>query len=82
MTELEKYQRVNKCETPEDIYQCIRDFSENGEIQGRIRKFDSEKMIANAELFFKGYAIPNVITREFGLRQQCMYINHYLKLKI
>lgn len=75
---LERYERVNKCETLEELQQCILDFAdENGEIQGRSRKFNANSMKINAEGFYNGHLSPNVITREWGLRQQLMYIKYY-----
>lgn len=78
MTDLEKYEKVNKCETYEEFYEVLKSFSdENGEIQGRIRKFNCDKMIASAKLFFDGYQLANTITRQYGLRQQAIYLKHY-----
>ena len=79
MTELEKYQKVNQCETPEQLYQCILDFAdESGYIQGRTKRFKADRMVEQAKLYFKDGCFPNAVTREYGLRQQMMYIKHYL----
>lgn len=78
MTDLEKYQAVNKCETLEELAQCILSFAdENGVIEGRTRPFEA-KLMANA---CRGYSLhyPNVLTREWGIRQQAMYILFYSK---
>lgn len=79
MTELEKYQRVNSCETQEELIQCILDFAEDGFIQGRVRKFDAQKMAENAFAYLNNKALssPNTITREFGIRQQAIYLKYY-----
>jgi len=79
MTELEKYQRVNACETIEELQQCILDFAgEDGMIQGRTRKFDAFEMANNLEIYVNGRnETPNVLTREFGIRQQAMYLKYY-----
>ena len=78
MEELQKYQRVNQCETPEALYQCILDFADqDGQIQGRTRKFDAQRMADNAKLYFSDQMPPNVLTREYGLRQQAIYIKYY-----
>ena len=77
MTQLEKYEKVNKCETFEDLAEAVKSFAdEEGMIQGRTRKFRAKKM-AHAVLAF-GIISPNSLTREFGIRQQAFYINHYL----
>lgn len=76
MNRLEIYDKVNQCETLEDLSKIILELADkNGEIQGRTRRFDAAKM-AERCLFFKNH-IPNVLTREFGIRQQAMYILYY-----
>jgi hypothetical protein len=78
MTELEKYQKVNECETFGELALAIESFAdETGTIQGRSRKFDA-KMMAHYCINFKEYP-PNALTREYGIRQQAMYIDYYTK---
>lgn len=79
MTELEKYQAVNACETKEDIYDVILSFADQlGYIKGRTRSFDANQMVKGASLYFSGLTGPEVMTREYGLRQQAMLIKYYL----
>lgn len=79
--QLEKFQRVNNCETIQSLMDCIRDFSsKNGLIQGRTKLFDAEQMAGFALKYFEdnsGLVPPNVLTREFGIRQQAMYLKFY-----
>jgi len=76
MTELEKYKAVNKCETFEELANVIESFAdEDGTIQGRVNKFDATKM-AKLCRDYPNYP-RNVLTREFGIRQQAMYIQYY-----
>ena len=76
MTDLEKYKAVNKCRTFEQLAEVIRSFADdNGNIQGRKRTFDAEQMAINCLNF--QYSSPNLLTREFGIRQQAMYISYY-----
>ena len=81
MTDLEKYKRVNACETIEELQACIKGFADElGQIQGRTKKFSADNMAINADLYyndFVGSIVPNVLTREFGIRQQAMYIKFY-----
>ena len=80
MTELEKYEAVNKCETYEEFEKVLRSFAnEKGEIQGRDRVFNVEKMLMGAYMFYndKMWNSPNTVTRMYGLRQQLMYIKYY-----
>ena len=76
MTELEKYLKVNKCESLRELSEVIKSFAdENGIIKGRVHEFNAEKMAdhcLNFEIF-----PPNVLTREYGIRQQAMYLLHY-----
>lgn len=74
---LQKWERVNRCETIEELESCILDFAVDGIIQGRTRSFNAENMVRGLKLYMKGASAPNVITREFGLRQQAMYIKYY-----
>ncbi len=78
MTELEKYEAVNKCETFEDFEKVLKSFAdEEGRIQGRTRTFDIYTMLAGARYYYESDGIPNAVTREYGLRQQLMYIKFY-----
>lgn len=79
---LQKYEKVNSCETIQALIQCIKDFSNNGIIQGRREEFDSEKMARQALNYFndeENIIPPNVLTRQFGIRQQAMYLKYYKK---
>ena len=74
---LNAYEAVASCETYKHLAGTIRTIiSIKGRIQGRTRSFDSEKMALMCEDFetFMENGIPNVLTREFGIRQQAMYI--------
>jgi hypothetical protein len=76
MTREQKYDLINSQESLKGLAAAIRSFAEaDGMIQGRTRRFDAEKM-AKACLQFRNYT-PNVLTREFGIRQQAMYIVYY-----
>ena len=77
MDRLEIYDKVNQCETFEQLAEVIESLAdENGMIQGRTRQFPANKMAQGCRNF-KLHGYPNVLTREFGIRQQAMYINHY-----
>lgn len=76
MNNLEKYEAVNKAETLSELAEVILSFAdENGLIQGRSRKFRAKEM-AMLCIDFKRNP-PNVLTREFGIRQQAMYLLYY-----
>lgn len=77
--ELEKYQLINKCETADDLKNAIAMISDqNGNIQGRKYSFDAYKMRERVDLVInRGYP-ANLLTRSYGIRQQALYIKHYL----
>jgi len=78
--ELERYSLVNKCETIEELYKVILSFAdEQGEICGRDRYFNAQKMADNALKYYNDNSSneiypPNLLTRNWGIRQQAMYI--------
>jgi hypothetical protein len=75
MTDLEKYEAVNSSKTLNKLANVIRSFGVEGEIQGRERKFDCEKMADHCESYsLQGH---NFLTREFGIRQQAMMLSFY-----
>jgi hypothetical protein len=80
MTELEKWQLVNQCETQAQLADAITKFSDSeGMIQGRERKFEASKMIIGLSFFMTDEMPANVLTREFGIRQQAIYLKTFNK---
>lgn len=75
MTNLEKYEAVNKCETLEELADVIRSFAVDELIQGRTRKFSAEKMAKFCEDY--NPTKHNTLTRKFGIRQQAIMILFY-----
>lgn len=75
MTREEIYDKVNRCETFDELADVILAISEDGRIQGRTRDFDAIKMSEVCRNFRDHY--PNLLTREFGIRQQALYISYY-----
>ena len=81
MEELEKYELVNKCETIEELVQTIILLSDDmGMIKGRDREFDARQMAENCYLVCNKNYSPNLLTREYGIRQQALYIRYYNSL--
>lgn len=77
MTELSKFQAVNQCETGAELASLIGQFADaEGKIHGRTRTFSAEKMAGHVYNVIKGDAPANVLTREFGIRQQAIYIKY------
>lgn len=76
MTELEKYERVNKCETLDELADAIESFAdESGLIKGKTRFFNADKMSNYCRTY--SYKVHNTLTREYGIRQQALYILFY-----
>lgn len=80
MTDLEKWQLVNQCENESQLADAITQFADpEGMIQGRERKFDAAKMIIGLNYFMTDEMPANVLTREFGIRQQAIYLKIFNK---
>ena len=77
MTELEKYEIVNKCETVEELADAILKVSGGIVIEGRQTSFDAEKMSKRVSQVINEDLIPNCLTRQYGIRQQALYIKFY-----
>jgi len=75
MTDLEKYEKVNQTKSLTALAEVIRSFAVDGMIQGRVRKFNAEKMANFCEQYSLLYG--NTLTREFGIRQQAMMLLFY-----
>jgi len=78
MTDLEKFQVVNSCETAKELVDAIKKISnqETGKIQGRNREFDSQRMAGYVTFVVNEGAPANLLTREFGIRQQALYLKY------
>jgi len=75
MTELETWQLVNQAETQAQLADVITKLTDSeGMIQGRVRKHDAIKMIVGLSYFMTDDLPANVLTREFGIRQQAIYL--------
>jgi hypothetical protein len=75
MEELQKWQSVNQCESVLGLSNLILEFADSeGMIQGRTRKFDAKEMAERVRgVVTQGYP-ANLLTREFGIRQQAVYL--------
>jgi hypothetical protein len=76
MTDLQKWEAVNQCKTAKELETLIlENFSDGeGKIQGRSKKFDTAEMLVGLTMFMKNQMHPNILTREFGIRQQAIYL--------
>jgi hypothetical protein len=77
MEELNRWELVNKSETADQLKEAILSFAKDGEIQGRSRSFDAEKMASYVDGVIEGQLPPRSLTRNYGIRQQALYIMYY-----
>lgn len=76
--ELQKWQLINACETVEELQQAILDIvdPETKEIQGRRRPWKAEKLASYVPLVVKNGLTATALTREYGIRQQALYLRY------
>lgn len=78
MDRLEIYDKVNQCESLDELADIIESLAnDEGMIQGRTKQFSASNMAwacRKYEMMNK-----NALTREFGIRQQAMYILYYTR---
>ncbi len=78
MTDLEKFQAVNKTKSLKELANVIRSFAdEYGMIKGRTQNFKASIMADSCERY--SLAERNMLTREWEIRQQAMYLIFYNK---
>lgn len=78
MTDLEKFQLINLCETAEKLSESIKRIAdpETGKIKGRAKEFDAQRMAGYVTFVINEGAPANLLTREFGIRQQALYLKY------
>ena len=75
-SELIRFKKVNDCQTLEELAIIIENFAdENGYIQGRTKSFLAKNMAMICRRYSKFE--HNLLTREYGIRQQALYILFY-----
>jgi hypothetical protein len=82
MTELEKFQLVNTCNTCKELEDAIILIGQenDGMLQGRTHSFNAESMAKCVEPIVNNAMWPNYLTRSYGIRQQALYLKYYLNL--
>lgn len=79
MDELKKYKLINKAETVEELKEAIEAISEKGMIKGRRKSYMADEMIAMVDFIYNDNYPLNFLTRNYGIRQQMLYLLHYNK---
>jgi hypothetical protein len=80
MTDLEKFKLVNSCETAEELSKAIIECSNNGIIKGKLIDFDALLMSDRVYRVINENLTPSTLTRNWGIRQQALYIKYYKDL--
>ena len=78
MTELEKREKVNMCSKAVELSLCVV-LCANSDwlIEWRSQKFDAWVMADRVYDVIAWKAPANVLTRNYWIRQQALYIKHY-----
>lgn len=80
MTELEKYQLINSCETVVELEEAIVKIADSlGNIAGREKTFNAEYMSSFVRCIVNDSCDPRYLTRNYGIRQQALYLKQYAK---
>lgn len=82
LEELKYYKLVNECENLDQLANVILEIGNEdfGEIKGRSKGFDSQRMADNC---LRLPDVPiNTLTRNYGIKQQAIYILHYQRKEI
>lgn len=77
MTTSEKFELVHKCETAEELSSAVLQCAENDIIQGMNREFEASRMADNVSNAINGHVPFTRLTRNYGIRQQAIYIAYY-----
>lgn len=80
MNELEKYELINSCENVAELEDAIIKIAEpSGMINGREKQFDAKYMSSFVRCIVNDSCDPRYLTRNYGIRQQALYIKNYAK---
>lgn len=81
MTDLQKYNLINRSETPEELKQSLKQIAKNNNnmIPGRRQDWSLEEQLRAVDIITGGTLMYNLLTRTYGIRQQMMYIMHYAR---
>ena len=79
--ELDKYQLVNRCQTIEALENAIMAIGSenNGMIHGRTRLFSAKNMSSYVREVVSLALPANLLTRNYGIRQQALYLSFFIK---
>lgn len=80
MTDLDKYELINSCESIQELEEAILLIAdENGIIMGRSKPFNAINLSGYVFGVVTGILPPNYLVRSYGIRQQALYLSYYKK---
>ena len=74
------YEKVSVCETFDELKEAltfIASLNNENVIVGRNKTYTLDKILFNLEMIRKSAFPYNVVTREYGIRQQVIYLKTY-----
>jgi hypothetical protein len=75
MTELQKWEAVNQCKNAKQLADLILSFADSlGMILGRDSFHDATEMSNNVMVVMRDDYADRLLTREYGIRQQAIYL--------
>lgn len=78
MEEVEKWKRINSCETHEELKKAIIEIADNDNIQGREKSWKASYQSDVVQFLWENPTIEmNMLTRSYGIRQQMIYLLYY-----
>lgn len=78
MEEVEKWKRINSCETHEELKKAIIEIADNDNIQGSKKSWKASYQSDVVQFLWENPNIEmNMLTRSYGIRQQMMYLLYY-----
>lgn len=78
MEEVEKWKRINSCETHEELKKAIIEIADNDNIQGSTKSWKASYQSDVVQFLWENPTIEmNMLTRSYGIRQQMIYLLYY-----
>lgn len=78
MEEVEKWKRINSCETHEELKKAIIEIADNDNIQGSKKSWKASYQSDVVQFLWENPTIEmNMLTRSYGIRQQMIYLLYY-----
>ena len=77
MNELSKWQLINSCDSVKELENAFDLIFTDSVVAGKKQNHNKELMRMNIKHVVSGDAPASALTREYGLRQQAIYLQYY-----